>query len=296
MISFFQTNHKTIYAVQSEKKISIEGISKLEWLFGNAKLITEDNIINNYIGPRAAMVSPWSTNAVEITQNMGLESINRIEKYIPEDSISNFDPMLNQRFKTLSQDLFEINIVPEEINYIENIDQYNTKEGLSLNLEEIDYLNNVSKEIGRKLTDSEIFGFSQVNSEHCRHKIFNGKFIIDGYEKEMSLFSLIKKTSKTNPGNLVSAYKDNVAFIKGPKIQQFSPKSADKSEFYKTTEIETVISLKAETHNFPTTVEPFNGAATGSGGEIRDRLAGGKGSIPLAGTAVYMTPYSRINS
>ena len=296
MISFFQTNHKTIYAVQSEKKISIEGISKLEWLFGNAKLITEDNIINNYIGPRAAMVSPWSTNAVEITQNMGLESINRIEKYIPEDSISNFDPMLNQRFKTLSQNLFEINIVPEEINYIENIDKYNTKEGLSLNLEEIDYLNNVSKEIGRKLTDSEIFGFSQVNSEHCRHKIFNGKFIIDGYEKEMSLFSLIKKTSKTNPGNLVSAYKDNVAFIKGPKIQQFSPKSADKSEFYKTTEIETVISLKAETHNFPTTVEPFNGAATGSGGEIRDRLAGGKGSIPLAGTAVYMTPYSRINS
>jgi phosphoribosylformylglycinamidine synthase len=204
--------------------------------------------------------------------------------------------MLNQRFKTLSQDLFEINIVPEEISYIKNIDKYNAKEGLSLNLEEIDYLNNVSKEIGRKLTDSEIFGFSQVNSEHCRHKIFNGKFIIDGHEKEMSLFSLIKKTSKTNPENLVSAYKDNVAFIKGPKIQQFSPKSADKSEFYKTTEIETVISLKAETHNFPTTVEPFNGAATGSGGEIRDRLAGGKGSIPLAGTAVYMTPYSRINS
>ena len=296
MISFFQTNHKTIYAVQSEKKIPTEGISKLEWLFGNAKLITEEKIKNNYIGPRAAMVSPWSTNAVEITQNMGLESINRIEKYMLEDSISNFDPMLNQRFKTLSQDLFEINIVPEEINYIENIDKYNAKEGLSLNLEEIDYLNNVSKEIGRKLTDSEIFGFSQVNSEHCRHKIFNGKFIIDGVEKEMSLFSLIKKTSKTNPENLVSAYKDNVAFIKGPKIQQFSPKSADKSEFYKTTEIETVISLKAETHNFPTTVEPFNGAATGSGGEIRDRLAGGKGSIPLAGTAVYMTPYARINS
>ena len=296
MISFFQTNQKTIYAVQSEKKIPFEGISKLEWLFGNAKLITDDKIKNNYIGPRAAMVSPWSTNAVEITQNMGIESINRIEKYMLEGNISNFDPMLNQRFKTLSQDIFEINIVPEKINYIENIDKYNNKEGLSLSHEEIDYLNNVSNEIGRKLTDSEIFGFSQVNSEHCRHKIFNGKFIIDGYEKEMSLFSLIKKTSKTNPENLVSAYKDNVAFIKGPKIQQFSPKSADKSEFYKTTEIETVISLKAETHNFPTTVEPFNGAATGSGGEIRDRLAGGKGSIPLAGTAVYMTPYSRINS
>ena len=113
MISFFQNNHKTIYAVQSGKKIPFDGISKLEWLFGNAKLITEEKIKKNYIGPRAAMVSPWSTNAVEITQNMGLESINRIEKYMLEDSISDFDPMLNQRFKTLSQDLFEINIVPE---------------------------------------------------------------------------------------------------------------------------------------------------------------------------------------
>lgn len=144
------------------------------------------------------------------------------------------------------------------------------------------------------MTDSEVFGFSQVNSEHCRHKIFNGTFVIDGKEMPSSLFKLIKKTSEANPNDIVSAYKDNVAFLKGPKAVQFAPKTADKPDFYEEKEFESVISLKAETHNFPTTVEPFNGAATGSGGEIRDRLAGGKGSLPLAGTAVYMTAYSRL--
>ena len=297
MLYFFQTKLKTIFAVQSVKTISKEEIKKLEWLFGDSKFISKNIIKNNFVGPRAAMVSPWSTNAVEITQNMGIDSIIRIEKYIlNDDKFVDFDPMLNQKFKSLDQNLFDIDIKPEKINYIKNIDQYNQKEGLSLSHEEISYLSKISNLIGRNLSDSEIFGFSQVNSEHCRHKIFNGKFIIDGVEKEKSLFSLIKKTSKVNPENLVSAYKDNVAFIKGPKVQQFSPEISSESAFYKKKEIDTVISLKAETHNFPTTVEPFNGAATGSGGEIRDRLAGGKGSIPLAGTAVYMTPYSRIKS
>ena len=152
----------------------------------------------------------------------------------------------------------------------------------------------LAKELGRKLTDSEVFGFSQVNSEHCRHKIFNGTFIIDGKEKELTLFQLIKKTSKENPNFLISAYKDNVAFIKGPRIEQFAPARQDIADYFKIEDIDSVISVKAETHNFPTTVEPFNGAATGSGGEIRDRLAGGKGSLPLAGTAVYITSYPRL--
>ena len=109
-----------------------------------------------------------------------------------------------------------------------------------------------------------------------------------------SLFDLIKKTSKLNKNEIVSAYKDNVAFIKGPDVEQFSPVDPSEPSYYKKSTFSSVISLKAETHNFPTTVEPFSGAATGSGGEIRDRLAGGKGSIPLAGTAVYMTPYPRM--
>ena len=119
--------------------------------------------------------------------------------------------------------------------------------------------------------------------------------LLDGEEKDSSLFKLIKKTSQENPNTIVSAYSDNVAFTEGPKIEQFAPKTPNKPDFFEKSEINSVISLKAETHNFPTTVEPFNGAATGSGGEIRDRLAGGKGSLPLSGTAVYMTSYSRLN-
>ncbi len=296
MISFFESQNHSIFAVQTNETLSKNEINKLEWLFGNSTFLSESQINKEFIGPRASMISPWSTNAVEICKNMGLNSIKRIEKYIQSIKyLNDFDPMLNEKFDSLTQSLFEINIVPEKIISISNIQKFNDEEGLSLSEEEIDYLNNVSKKIDRKLTDSEIFGFSQVNSEHCRHKIFNGKFIIDGEEKEESLFSLIKQTSKDNPENIVSAYKDNVAFIKGPKINQFAPASSDKPDFYISKEIECVISLKAETHNFPTTVEPFNGAATGSGGEIRDRLAGGRGSIPLAGTAVYMTPYSRID-
>jgi phosphoribosylformylglycinamidine synthase len=169
------------------------------------------------------------------------------------------------------------------------------KKGLHSATDEIDYLENLGKKLKRKLTDSEIFGFSQVNSEHCRHKIFNGTFIIDGEEKTSSLFQLIKLTTNKNPNRVISAYKDNCAFIQGPEIEQFAPNMQDKPDYFQTERFEAVLSLKAETHNFPTTVEPFNGAATGSGGEIRDRIGGGKAAMPLAGTAVYMTSYPRLD-
>ncbi len=295
MIHFFGNQNSKVFAVQATKELSTETISKLVWLFGNQPKINTASLDAFFIGPRAAMISPWSTNAVEITQNMGIEDIIRIEEFemVTED-FTDFDPMISEKYKGLNQESFTIHIQPEAILDIDNIAAYNQKEGLSLSDDEVDYLENVAKKIGRKLTDSEVFGFSQVNSEHCRHKIFNGTFIIDGEEKPTSLFKLIKETSKQHPNDIVSAYKDNVAFIKGPKVEQFAPKTADKPDFYYTQDFESVISLKAETHNFPTTVEPFNGAATGSGGEIRDRLAGGKGSLPLAGTAVYMTSYSRL--
>jgi len=295
MIHFFGNESTTVFAVQTQNELSAENISKLNWLFGNAHKIEKSVMTDFFVGPRAAMVTPWSTNAVEITQNMGVEGIIRIEEFEKvTENFTDFDPMLSQKYNELTQDIFTINIQPEPILEIEDIAAYNQQEGLSLSEEEVAYLNSVSQKIGRKLTDSEVFGFSQVNSEHCRHKIFNGTFVIDGQEKETSLFKLIKKTSAEHPNDIVSAYKDNVAFIKGPKVTQFAPKSADKPDFYQTKEFDSVISLKAETHNFPTTVEPFNGAATGSGGEIRDRLAGGQGSLPLAGTAVYMTAYSRL--
>ena len=301
MIHFFEKQSKTVYAVQmqnslSEVEMSTEDISKLNWLFADSIKIEKSVLTDFFVGPRAAMVTPWSTNAVEITQNMGISGIIRIEEFHKaSDDSFDFDPMLSQKYTELNQDIFTIHIQPEAILNIEDIAAYNKSEGLSLSVEEVGYLDNLATKLGRKLTDSEIFAFSQANSEHCRHKIFNGTFIIDGVEKDTSLFKLIKNTSQENPNDIVSAYKDNVAFVKGPRVQQFAPKTADKPDFYEIKEFDSVISLKAETHNFPTTVEPFNGAATGSGGEIRDRLAGGQGSLPMAGTAVYMTSYSRLN-
>jgi len=295
MIHFFGEVKKTVFSVQTTTTLSKLDIQKLEWLFGNQPKIEESVITDFFIGPRATMITPWSTNAVEIAQNMGVNGILRIEEFFhTNENSSDFDPMLFQKYSMLSQHIFTVNIQPQEVLEIENIDAYNQTEGLALNDDEIYYLKNLSNTIGRKLTDSEVFGFSQVNSEHCRHKIFNGKFIVDGKEMPSSLFKLIKKTSSENPNTIVSAYKDNVAFIEGPKVVQFAPKRADHPDYYENKSFKSVISLKAETHNFPTTVEPFNGAATGSGGEIRDRLAGGKGSLPLAGTAVYMTSYSRL--
>jgi phosphoribosylformylglycinamidine synthase len=294
MIHFFGDLETKVFAVQTSKSISPTDQEKLIWLFGNVPFISQTTIQASFVGPRAAMITPWSTNAVEITQNMGIDGIIRMEEFFSSKDSTSFDPMLTQKYTKLDQEIFTIHVKPEAILEIDNIAAYNQEQGLSLNAEEIEYLENLSKKMGRKLTDSEIFGFSQVNSEHCRHKIFNGTFVIDGETMPSSLFQMIKKTSQENPNDIVSAYKDNVAFIKGPTVLQFAPKSADKPDVYQTKEFESVISLKAETHNFPTTVEPFNGAATGSGGEIRDRLAGGQGSLPLAGTAVYMTPYSRL--
>ncbi|GHT02155.1 phosphoribosylformylglycinamidine synthase [Bacteroidia bacterium] len=318
MILFFKKLNDTILAVDAAKKLTAEDLKKLLWLFGDAELL--NNADNNaeatrdaaslrgfLVGPRAEMVTPWSTNAVEITQIMGIEGIVRIEEFQivapipplkgrvsspPEGELEGaieHDPMLQRIYAGIDQQVFSINKKPEAIVDITDIEAYNQQEGLALSPEEVDYLNDVSTKIGRPLTDSEVFGFSQVNSEHCRHKIFGGTFKIDGQEKEMSLFELIKKTSKENPNFLISAYKDNVAFNQGPTIEQFAPASPEKPDFFQTETIESVISLKAETHNFPTTVEPFNGAATGTGGEIRDRLGGGKASLPIAGTAVYMT-------
>jgi len=295
MIQFFGNKNSKVFAVQTSKELSKEAVQKLNWLFGNQEKLSEASIDAFFIGPRAAMITPWSTNAVEITQNMAIEGILRIEEFTASNEKEDFDPMIFQKYAALNQEIFKIDIEPEAILDIEDIAAFNQQEGLALNDEEVDYLNNLSTKIGRKLTDSEVFGFSQVNSEHCRHKIFNGTFVIDGEEMPSSLFKLIKETSKQNHNGIVSAYKDNVAFVEGPTVEQFAPKSADKPDFYEKKDYKSVISLKAETHNFPTTVEPFNGAATGSGGEIRDRLAGGKGSLPLAGTAVYMTSYSRLN-
>ncbi len=294
MITFFKKGTTKVYAIEHASVFTDADIQKLEWLLGGARPVASRSLKGYFIGPRKEMITPWSTNAVEITQNMGIGGVSRIEEFARATPDTPYDRMLSRAYDGLTSKVFEINKTPDPVVFIEDIREYNRQEGLALSEDEEKYLDELAARLGRPLTDSEVFGFSQVNSEHCRHKIFNGTFVIDGEEKPMSLFKLIKKTSAENPNGLVSAYKDNVAFVKGPVINQFYPEHPERPDYFTEKPVKSVISLKAETHNFPTTVEPFNGAATGSGGEIRDRLGGGRASLPLAGTAVYMTSYPRL--
>ena len=296
MILFFKTPQQSVIATDVDHQLTQDEVHELCWLYGEAELLKDEKLEGYFVGPRREMITPWSTNAVEITQNMGLSGILRIEEYFPVSSKdAEHDEMLQRMYNGLNQNIFTINLQPEPIKYVENLEEYNEQEGLALSKEEIAYLHHIEEQNGRRLTDSEIFGFAQINSEHCRHKIFGGTFIIDGKEMENSLFAMIKKTTQENQNKILSAYKDNVAFAQGPTVEQFAPADQSTSDWFRVKDIESVISLKAETHNFPTTVEPFNGAATGTGGEIRDRMGGGVGSWPIAGTAVYMTAYPRLN-
>ena len=294
MITFFRKGDYSVIAVESDHRFNADECRKLQWLFSESHPLDTESVSGTFVGPRREMITPWSTNAVEITQNMGLTGISRIEEFfVSKSEQPTYDKMLQRVYHGLDSKVFDVDKQPAPIVYIDDLEKYNEQEGLALSTDEIGYLRGLAERLGRPLTDSEVFGFSQVNSEHCRHKIFNGVFIIDGEEKPSSLFKLIKKTSTENPNGLVSAYKDNVAFVDGPTIEQFAPRNPQQPDYFEIKDVDTVISLKAETHNFPTTVEPFNGAATGTGGEIRDRLGGGKASLPIAGTAVYMTAYPR---
>ena len=296
MILFFKTQKETVIATAVNHQLNDDETAKLAWLYGDATLMPTQELEGFYVGPRREMVTPWSTNAVEITQNMNLNGISRIEEFFPVASRNaDYDPMLQRMYEGIGQEVFSVDRQPELVKHVDNLEEYNEKEGLALSADEIAYLHDIEKQLNRPLTDSEIFGFAQINSEHCRHKIFGGTFVIDGEEKESSLFAMIKRTTAENPGTILSAYKDNVAFAQGPVVEQFAPKDQSKADYFEVKDIESVISLKAETHNFPTTVEPFNGAATGTGGEIRDRMGGGVGSWPIAGTAVYMTAYPRFD-
>ena len=289
---FFGTTSQ-VYIVQCSP-LGRPEIERLEWLL-NAPQLSVDRISGSFIGPRREMVTPWSTNATEMTSNMGIVGVTRIECFTREEFITRpLDPMLESRYRELTPETLLLTGEPEPSFQITDIAKFNLEAGLALSAEEIEFLKIGEGKLNRPFTDTELFAFSQINSEHCRHKIFNGTFIIDGEEQPQSLFAMIKSTTKNSPENVVSAYKDNVAFLRGPEVLQFAPKDQTKPDDFNLRKVESVISLKAETHNFPTTVEPFNGASTGSGGEIRDRMAGGRGSLPLVGSAVYLTSYPRL--
>ena len=214
MVLFFTTREKSVVAIETSRDLSGEEISKLSWLLGEARVSEVPVLKGWYAGPRKEMLTPWSTNAVEITQNMGIEGIVRMEELVPVAGPGvPFDHMLQALYHNPGQEIFTIHHQPEPVREITDIAACNEQEGLALSQEEVEYLQSVAEALGRPLTDSEVFGFSQVNSEHCRHKIFNGTFVIDGKEQEETLFQLIKKTSQVNPNKIVSAYRDNCSFV-----------------------------------------------------------------------------------
>ena len=195
MILFFGDPESKVFALETNDKLDDFSIEKLNWVL-NAQFLNKQTIENRFIGPKSTMISPWSTNAVEIIYNMGIQSIVRIEEFLCVKENQTFDIMIQDKYEYLNQDLFKNYKTPDKQTLIDDIDEYNNNEGLALDQNEVDYLKSVAKKLNRKLTDSEVYGFSQVNSEHCRHKIFNGRVIINNKEKEKSLFELIKLTSK----------------------------------------------------------------------------------------------------
>ncbi len=212
MIHFFGDVKNKVFAVQTQSELAQDDVKKLTWLFGNQNKIEKSVLTDFFVGPRAAMITPWSTNAVEITQNMCISGILRIEEFVKSTKdFTDFDPMLSQKYSELNQEIFTIQIEPETVKEINDINAYNTEEGLALSEEEVEYLKDLSVKLNRKLTDSEVFGFSQVNSEHCRHKIFNGTFIIDG-EENFSIDKLVEGIEKVLGKNTCGLWATNYLF------------------------------------------------------------------------------------
>jgi phosphoribosylformylglycinamidine synthase len=258
--------------------------------------------------PRIGTISPWSSKATDILHNCGLSKVSRIEHgmayYLQKTKISKSDirnpiyDLLHDRMtETILTDLSQakqlfVHAEPKPLQIIdvlkkgkEALNQANTDLGMALAEDEMDYLVTSFTKLGRNPTDTELMMFAQANSEHCRHKIFNASWIIDGKKQPLSLFDMIKNTYKKSPEDVLSAYSDNGAVIKGSNAERFfaNPKTYQ----YGVSQEEVDFVIKAETHNHPTAIAPNPGAATGSGGEIRDEAAVGIGAKPKAGLVGY---------
>lgn len=268
---------KKYYVIES--KSAYYCIEIVKWLL-QANYVSKPKGV--FVGPRKGTITPWTTNVLEIFRNLQIDDIVNITEYTVYEG--KYDPMVEDLYTDLTSDSQKV--FPGKIVCVKDLDAFNKEKGLALSPQEINYL-----KTERRLTDCEVFGFAQVNSEHCRHKIFNGNYSINDYFLDLSLFDHIRKTSH-NRKIVKSAYKDNVAFFDKKVMEQFAPNNL---RLFYTKDVNITLSIKAETHNFPTTVCAFPGAATGSGGEIRDRMGGGTGSIPGVGIAAYLTSYARVS-
>ncbi|MEI6093096.1 MAG: phosphoribosylformylglycinamidine synthase [bacterium] len=304
---------KFVYFLNIEEKIPTDVLNKANNLLGSEGYFSKED--GFFVTPRKGTISPWSTKATDIFHNAGLKDIKRVERGIyfrildsKEQIIENnktlqlfhvlHDRMtegvyedINDVFKHVEPaPLVSIRLMEEGISALEKV---NTEMGLALSKEEIEYLNDVYTKIKRNPTDVELLMFGQVNSEHCRHKIFNAEWMIDGEKKNKSLFQMIKNTYEKNPkGNLV-AYIDNACVIEGHDDFYFEPQRSTNGVYhYDSCKLDML--AKVETHNHPTAISPFSGAATGVGGEIRDEGATGTGSKSKAGLAAFMVSNLKI--
>ena len=294
--------------------MSVDEQTKLEKLLTYGPTIAEHTPAGTLVlvTPRPGTISPWASKATDIAHNCGLKQVHRVERGIAyyiegelsAEQLAQVTALLHDRMTEATHIELEAaaqlfrNDSPREMSSVdilgggrEALAAANVEQGFALADDEIDYLVENFKKLGRNPNDIELFMFAQANSEHCRHKIFNADWTIDGIEQPKSLFKMIKNTFEHNPENVLSAYKDNAAVMKGSKAGRFFP-NAQGEYAYHQEDIE--ILMKVETHNHPTAIAPFSGAATGSGGEIRDEGATGRGSKPKAGLVGFTVSNLRI--
>ena len=295
------------YFVGSEKALDAATVEKLQALLA-AQSVKEtpearEGLHLFLVTPRLGTISPWASKATNIAENCGLEGIERIERGMAVCLEGRLNDEQKQQWAALLHDRMTESVLPDfqtasklfhhlESETFSTVDvlgggkealvKANTEMGLALSADEIDYLVENYQALQRNPSDVELMMFAQANSEHCRHKIFNADFILNGEKQPKSLFGMIRDTHNAHPEGTVVAYKDNSSVIEGAKIERFYPNAAE-NQGYRFHEEDTHIIMKVETHNHPTAIAPFAGAATGAGGEIRDEGATGKGSRPKAG-------------
>ncbi|KPN72563.1 phosphoribosylformylglycinamidine synthase [Neisseria sp. 83E34] len=295
------------YFVSSESALNNETTAKLQALLAAEsveKTPEAENSLHLFlITPRIGTISPWASKATDIAHNCGLAHIERIERGMAVWVKGELNAEQKQQWAALLHDRMTESVLPDfqtasqlfahpEAQTFATVDvlgkgkdalvQANSELGLALSPDEIDYLLENYQALQRNPSDVELMMFAQANSEHCRHKIFNADFILNGEKQPKSLFGMIRDTHNAHPEGTIVAYKDNASIIEGAKIERFYPRAGEQ-QGYRFSEEETHILMKVETHNHPTAIAPFAGAATGAGGEIRDEGATGKGARPKAG-------------
>lgn len=265
--------------------------------------------------PRLGTISPWASKATDIVKNCGIEGVLRVERGtvyslalkapLTEEEAAQAAGVLHDRMteSVVARDFPAENLFVElegrpmaTVALVEEgrpaLERANVEMGLALSPDEIDYLTDAFTKIGRNPTDVELMMFAQANSEHCRHKIFNARWTVDGEEREETLFGMIRRTHKMAPQGTITAYADNAAIFEGAEVTRLYPRPGSGNEFGRVFERKDEMThtvFKVETHNHPTAISPFPGASTGSGGEIRDEGATGRGARPKAGLCGFTT-------